>query len=147
MIIGRDRMIKFIKSNSMKIDVLEKQEHFLSNKEKIKNALTRTDVVAFDIFDNETLIGFVMLKSFDDGCYFLWDFAIDYRYQNKNYGTESLKELIKYMNENYQMNTMTTTYTYGNNHAKHIYEKIGFIETDIVNNDKCHEVNMIYKVN
>ena len=23
----------------------------------------------------------------------------------------------------------------------------GFIETDIVNNDKCHEVNMIYKVN
>ena len=140
-------MIKFIKSNSMKIDVLEKQEHFLSNKEKIKNSLTRTDVVAFDIFDNETLIGFVMLKNFDDGCYFLWDFAIDYRYQNKNYGTESLKELIKYMNKNHQMNTMTTTYTYGNNHAKHIYEKIGFIETDIVNNDKCHEVNMIYKVN
>ena len=121
MIIGRDIMIKFIKSNSMKLDVLEKQEHFLSNKEKIKNALTRTDVVAFDIFDNETLIGFVMLKNFDDGCYFLWDFAIDYKYQNKNYGTESLKELIKYMNENYQMNTMTTTYTYGNNYEGSYY--------------------------
>ena len=40
----------------MKIDVLENQEHFLSNKEKIKNALTRTDVVAFDIFDNETFM-------------------------------------------------------------------------------------------
>ena len=143
-VVGCDRMVKFVKSKSMKIEVLENQEKFLSNQEKIKNSLNRADVIAFDIFNNQTLIGFVMLKKFDVGCYFLWDFAIDYRYQNKNYGTESLKELIKYMNKKYQMHTMTTTYTYGNNHAKHIYEKIGFIETDIVNDNECHEINMIY---
>lgn len=139
-------MIEFVKSKSMKIEVLDRQEHFLSNKEKIKKSLDRLDVIAFDIFYNKTLIGFAMLKNFDTGCYFLWDFAIDYKYQNRNYGTKSLKELIKYMNENYEMHTMTTTYTYGNEQAKHIYEKIGFIETDVVNDGICHEVNMIYKV-
>ena len=40
---------------------------------------------------------------------------------------------------------MTTTYLFGNLHAKHVYEKIGFIETDFVDEEGIHEVNMIYK--
>ena len=27
---------------------------------------------------------------------------------------------------------------------KHIYEKVGFTETDVVDEDDCHEVNMVY---
>ncbi|MGL5711938.1 MAG: hypothetical protein ACRCX2_02890 [Paraclostridium sp.] len=36
----------------------------------------------------------------------------------------------------------------GNEHAKYMYEKIGFIETDIVNEDGVHEVNLkiYYKI-
>ena len=30
-----------------------------------------------------------------------------------------------------------------NNNAIHLYEKIGFIQTDVVDKEDCHEVNMI----
>lgn len=140
-------MISFVKSDSMKINVHKEQEKFLSNKSKIENAIKSDDVLTFDIFDDSLLVGFVMLKEFKKGCFFLWDFAIDYRHQNKNYGTTSLKELINMLKEKYDMSIMTITYTWGNAHAKHIYEKLGFVETDVVCNDECHEVNMIYRVN
>ena len=139
-------MIKFIKTNEMKIKVLKEQEKNLSSKEKIIKHINDNNIVAFDIYNNKEIIGFAMLKEFDDNSYFLWNYAIDYKYQNKGLGTKSLKELINYMIKEYKMKIMTTTYTYGNNHAKHIYEKVGFIETDIVCENNCHEVNMIYKV-
>ena len=139
-------MIKFIKTNEMKIKVLKEQERNLSSKEKIIKHINDNNIVAFDIYNNKEIIGFAMLKEFDDNSYFLWNYAIDYKYQNKGLGTKSLKELINFMIKEYKMKIMTTTYTYGNNHAKHIYEKVGFIETDIVCENNCHEVNMIYKV-
>ena len=139
-------MIKFIKTNEMKIKVLKEQERNLSSKEKIIKHINDNNIVAFDIYNNKEIIGFAMLKEFDDNSYFLWNYAIDYKYQNKGLGTKSLKELINFMIKEYKMKIMTTTYTYGNNHAKHIYEKAGFIETDIVCENNCHEVNMIYKV-
>lgn len=139
-------MIKFIKTNEMKIKVLKEQERNLSSKEKIIKHINDNNIVAFDIYNNKEIIGFAMLKEFNDKSYFLWNYAIDYKYQNKGLGTKSLKELINFMIKEYKMKIMTTTYTYGNNHAKHIYEKAGFIETDIVCENNCHEVNMIYKV-
>ena len=128
----------------MKITILPEQEKYISSQHRIQQALLDTDVIAFDIFQNELLIGFVLLKKFDEKAYFLWNFAIDYRYQNKKYGLQSLQELIIYLQENYDMELMTTTYTYGNNHAKHLYEKIGFAESSVIHDESCHEINMIY---
>lgn len=139
-------MMSFVKSDSMKIEVLKEQEIFLSSKDKIKKVINMSDVIAYDIYIDSILIGFVMLKDFEKGCFFLWDFAIDYKYQNKSYGTLALKELMEFMKEKYEMHTMTTTYKYGNMHAKHLYEKIGFVETDVVEEGNCHEVNMIYRL-
>ena len=81
-------MIRFIKSCSMKVKVLKEQEKFLSAKDRIEEAINLDNVIAFDIFDDNILIGFALLKEFDNGCFFLWDFAIDYKYQNKGYGTK-----------------------------------------------------------
>ena len=139
-------MIRFIKSSSMKVKVLKEQEKFLSAKDRIENAIKMDNVLAFDIYDKDLLIGFAMLKEFDNGCFFLWNFAIDYKYQNKGYGINVLKELIIFMKNNYNLHTITTTYVYGNDKVKYIYEKIGFIETSVVCENNIHEVNMIYKV-
>lgn len=139
-------MIRFIKSNLMKIVVLKEQEKFLSTKDRIEEAINLDNVIAFDIFDDNILIGFALLKEFDNGCFFLWDFAIDYKYQNKGYGIIVLKELIMFMKNNYKMHTITTTYVYGNDKIKHIYEKIGFVETSVLCENNIHEVNMTYKV-
>ena len=134
----------FKQSNSMKVSVLPEQEKYFSSKKKIETACAQSDVLAFDIYQNELLIGFVMIKQFEERSYFLWDYAIDYKYQNQHYGTDALVEFISYMMKEYQMTMLTTTYVIGNEHAKHLYEKIGFIETDIVDEDGCHEVNMLY---
>ncbi len=131
-------------SKSMKISVLPEQEKYLSSMQDIQEACTNENVLAFDIYFDDLLLGFVMVRNFDEGAYFLWDYAIDYRYQKQGYGATALAEFICFMKETYNMMKMTTTYIFGNLHAKHIYEKIGFVETDIVDEEGCHEVNMIY---
>ena len=47
----------------------------------------------------------------------------------------------------YDVKAFTTTYTWGNEEARKLYEKVGFIETDVVEEEEYKEVNMIYGVN
>ena len=61
-------------------------------------------------------------------------------------GTQTLIEFIDFMKENFGALEMTTTYVYGNDAAKHVYEKVGFIETSVVDEPDCHEVNMVYYI-
>lgn len=100
--------------------------------------------MAFDIYSEDLLIGFVMVRKFDESAFFLWDYAIDYKYQNQNYGTTAMLEFISFMKDTYNVSKMTTTYIWGNVHAKHLYEKTGFTETEVVDENDCHEVNMVY---
>jgi len=127
----------------IKIEIADEQKQFIAPKENINKAILLENVIAFDIFKEDVLIGFVMLRKYAEGEYFLWDYAIDYHHQNKGYGTKALMELLTFLKAKFHIHTITTTYIYGNEHAKYIYEKVGFIETDIVNEDGVHEVNMI----
>ena len=129
----------------MKISVLPEQEKQLSSKERIETACKEPDVLAFDIFNGELLIGFIMVRQYEKNEYFLWNYATDHKYQNQGLGTAALREFIEYMKIHHNMKTLTTTYIWGNEHAKHLYEKIGFAETDVVDEPDCHEVNMIYR--
>ncbi len=138
--------MEFTKTQKMRISVLKEQEKYLTPKRKIKKHLQNDNNIAFDIIHDEKIIGFVLIRKFDDGCFFLWDYAIDKNFQNQHLGTIALNELIEFMKKEYGMHTMTTTYTYGNSHAKALYEKQGFAETDVVNEKGVHEVNMIYKI-
>ncbi len=138
--------MEFIKSHKMKISVLKNQEKMLSSKKDINRYIRKNSHIAFDIINEGNIIGFALLRKFDESCYFLWDYAIDAKYQNRHYGTQALKELIEFMRTEYNMHTMTTTYKQGNNHAKHLYEKIGFTETDVVDEDGIQEVNMRFTV-
>ena len=70
---------------------------------------------------------------------------LDRAYQNRGLGARALRELIAYMKENHGMRVMTTTYIMGNEPAKRLYEHAGFTVTDVVDEDDCHEVNMIYE--
>lgn len=138
----------FIKSKEMKINLTSTQSEMLSTKEDIiKIIKDNPDTVkAFDIYDNDELIGFVLVYEFEKNKYFLWEYAIDIKYQNQGKGTQALIDFINYMKDNFAAKEFTTTYIFGNDVAKHVYEKIGFIETDVVDEPDCHEVNMIYYV-
>ncbi len=134
----------FQPSKAMKVSVLPEQEKQLSSMERIRVACEQENVLAFDIYSEDLLIGFAMLRQFDKGAYFLWDYAIDHKFQNRHYGTTALLALIDFMKETHNMTKMTTTYIWGNEHAKHIYEKVGFTQADVVDEEDCHEVNMVY---
>ena len=68
--------------------------------------------------------------------------TIDAAWQDQHKGTKALIEFITYMKTVCNAKQITTTYIYGNEHARHIYEKAGFVETDVVDEPDCHEVNM-----
>ena len=139
----------FVTSTEMKIELTPEQSEMLSSKEDIKIIIRKNPdtVMAFDIMDENKLIGFVLVHRFEDRKYFLWEYAIDIRFQNQHKGTQALIEFIDYMKTRYKAKEITTTYIYGNDHAKHVYEKTGFIETDVVDEPDCHEVNMAYYCN
>ena len=144
-------MFEFRKSEGFNINVSENQKTMLSSPENIKKVLHDDNIITFDIYKNHHLIGFAMLRKYEEdidkrSSYFLWNYAIDYKYQNHGYGTKALQELLEFLKENYNAKNISTTYIYGNEHAKHIYEKLGFIETDIVDEDDVHEVNMINQI-
>lgn len=137
--------MKLINTSTFEIELSDEQRKQLSSKEKIEVALKDKNIFSFNIYEQDNLIGFAMLRKYSDIGYFLWNYAIDIKYQNKGYGTKALLFLIDYFETKYNALELTTTYTFGNEIAKHLYEKIGFIETDIVDEDGIHEVNMIYR--
>lgn len=138
----------FVNSTEMKINLTPEQAGMLSTKENIKIIIRDNPdtVMAFDIMDRDDLIGFVLVHRFEDRKYFLWEYAIDIRFQNQHKGTQALTEFIDCLKTRYDAKEITTTYIYGNEHAKHVYEKVGFIETDVVDEPDCHEVNMVYHI-
>ena len=138
--------MRFVLSKEMKITLTNDQQEHLCTKENIKIIALKKGVLTFDIYEYESLIGFAQLYEYEASCYFLWNYAIDINYQNKHLGTKALKELIIFLKNNYDLKEMTTTYIFGNDIAKHVYEKVGFVETDVVDEDGVHEVNMKYVV-
>ena len=138
--------ILFVNSDIMKIRLFQDQWKQISSPERMAEALTQDDVIGLDMYDSEKLIGFAMLRKYADDGWFLWNYAIDKDFQNKHYGQTALQKLIEYMKTAYEAKEISTTYLWGNSHAKYVYEKVGFVETDVVDEEDCHEVNMIYKI-
>lgn len=138
--------ISFVDSDSIKIRLLQDQLKQISSPARISEALTHDNVIGLDIYDSDKLIGFAMLRKYADGGWFLWDYAIDIEFQNRHYGQTALLTLFEYMKCAYGVREITTTYLWGNPHAKYVYEKVGFVETDVVDEENCREVNMIYKI-
>ncbi|MBO5309668.1 MAG: GNAT family N-acetyltransferase [Clostridia bacterium] len=132
----------FKPSKEMKIEILDSQKNQISSKEKIKAALQQTQAIAFDIYNQDKLVGFAMLREYAPNEFFLWNFAIDKKYQNQGIGTKAIANLIDFMKTNYCCKKLTTTYKFGNDIAKRTYEKLGFTTTKIVNEYDIHEVDM-----
>lgn len=125
-----------------KIFLLPEQLRHISSIEKINSALNRKDVLGLDIYMENNKIGFILLNEYALKEFFLWDYVIDFNFQNKGYGTLALKELFDYLLNNYGVKKITTTCKYDNNIAKHFYEKMGFEVFEIVNNEFIHEINL-----
>lgn len=141
--------MRFEKSIGIKVHVLPEQQDFVAAEDMITGSLQEENVIGYDIFDGAQLVGFTMLRKYDDEetgetCWFLWEYVIDAAQQGRGCGKKALLELIELMRRDFDMHVMTTTYIWGNEVAKNLYESVGFTETDVVDEPDCHEVNMIF---
>lgn len=75
--------IRSIPSGAMKIHLPKEQEKQLCSKATIEKRCKGNDILAFDIYSDLELIGFAMLREFEEGGYFLWNYAIDEKHQGK----------------------------------------------------------------
>ena len=85
--------ILFRRSKSMKISLDKNQRNQLSSEDDINKAFILDEVVAYDIYYNNNLVGFALLRNYGLSKWFLWNYAIDKNYQGKGLGEEALKKL------------------------------------------------------
>lgn len=138
--------MKFIPTTKFQLTLSEADRKQLSSSERIEQALIDPNILSYDIWDGDARVGFAMLCPFEGDGFFLWNFAIDSAYQNQHYGQRALRDLLLMLKQEYHAKVVTTTYTFGNGHAKHVYEKVGFRETDVVDENGIHEVNMVVEL-
>jgi diamine N-acetyltransferase len=124
------------------LDLHPEQVPFVCSAETIQKALVRDNCIGFYAYEGRERFGFALLREFETGKFFLWDFIIDIKYQRQGKGKAFLMMLILSLRNEYNAVMITTTYIYNNEAAKRLYENLGFVETDTVDEDGIHEVNM-----
>ena len=88
------------------------------------------DVYPFAIYHEDCVVGFMMLdEDLEERSMTIWRIMIAMEHQNKGYGTQALKNIIDLIKESGKYDAITLDYVIGNEHAKHIYEKLGFVPT------------------
>lgn len=85
---------------------------------------------AYTICDNEEAVGMVLYFDNDhQNAYSLDQLFIDERYQSRGYGTAALELVLQEMRRDGKYHKVSLSYVEGDNSAKRLYEKFGFLET------------------
>ena len=119
------------------LKVREDQNRFvISNAESLAKAYVYSKTAyPFAVYDDETLVGFIMMGYYELKDYYtLWEFMIDYRYQNKGYGRQALKLGLDFVKDKFNPESIYTGVAPGNSVAKGLYESVGFKDTGLVEN-------------
>ena len=87
----------------------------------------------FALYAGEELVGYMMAHEDPERrALFLWRLAIAKEHQGKGYGTEALRKFIALARESGKYACIAIGYMEGNHRARHIYEKLGFRPTGLV---------------
>lgn len=139
-------MIQFKEINEDNFDTIVQmkrpdEEHFVaSNAYSLAQAwLYRdaNDVFPFAIYDGDTPVGFMMLDdAADERCLVIWRIMFPPQHENKGYGTQAIKEIVRLAKESGKYDIMVLNYAPENKIAGHVYEKLGFKPTGEIVNDE-----------
>ena len=114
--------------------VSDEQKQYVANSTTIlarayayRNARSR----AYIIYNDETPIGMGLYHDEPElDAYIFSELFIDARYQGKGYGKEATRMVLDAMKADGKYNKVVLCYLEGNEAAKKLYEKFGFVETD-----------------
>ena len=114
--------------------VSDEQKQYVANSTTIlarayayRNARSR----AYIIYSDDTPIGMGLYHDEPEfEAYIFSELFIDARYQGKGYGKEATRMVLDAMKADGKYNKVVLCYLEGNEAAKKLYEKFGFVETD-----------------
>jgi diamine N-acetyltransferase len=113
----REDQVKFVASNAVSLAQLNFLENFYAK----------------GIYKGEEMIGFALYGiDEDDHEYWIYRMMIDQKHQGKGYGKEAIQLVIDDIRNRKEdrHQTITLSYEPTNEHAKRVYEKVGFQEID-----------------
>jgi len=113
----REDQVKFVASNAVSLAQLNFLENFHAK----------------GIYHDDKMIGFSLYgMDEDDHEYWIYRMMIDQNHQGKGYGKEAVKLVIDDIRNKKEdrHKTITLSYEPTNEHAKRVYEKMGFQEID-----------------
>ena len=83
------------------------------------------------IYDDETPVGMGLYYDLPEmECYDLSQLFIDERYQGRGYGKAATQFVLDAMKQDGKYGKVALCYVEGNDVAKQMYEKLGFVETE-----------------
>ena len=115
----------------IELKVAKDQESFVaSNAYSLLQANYNEGLYPFAIYDNETMVGFVMYEKDDIAQDMgMCRLMIDEKYQNKGYGKAAILKLLDLVRDKYGSTPFYTSFEPENTVAKNLYESIGFTDT------------------
>lgn len=95
------------------------------------------DVYPFAIYDDDRPVGFMLLdEDLEERSLTIWRIMFPVEYQNKGYGTEAIRQIIRTAAKSGKYEFMILEYAPENEMAKHVYEKLGFKATGEISNNE-----------
>lgn len=120
----------------IRLSSAEDQKNKIFEKTIASNCLSLAQASLYDswvvksIYHDETLVGFTMYGYSDElGGYEICRLMIDYRFQGKGYGKESLKLIVGEMKKTFQCKEVLLCVQPDNTNAIKLYENFGFEDT------------------
>lgn len=95
------------------------------------------DVYPFAVYNDGMPVGFMMLdEDVEERCLIIWRIMFPVEHQNRGYGTQAVKEIIRMAKESGKYDFLLLDCAPDNPIARHVYEKLGFQPTGILHNEE-----------
>ncbi|HEM4424609.1 TPA: GNAT family N-acetyltransferase [Streptococcus suis] len=83
-------------------------------------------LLPYAVKSGQRIVGFVLLSIQEDKSYYVWRLLIDRHYQNRGYGKEVIRQVLRRARDDQQCHKVTVNYVIGNHKMRYILEKLGF---------------------
>lgn len=99
----------------------------------------------FGIAHDSQIIGVALVRDFTEEPvnYDLQQFMIDQRFQNKGYGTEALRLILRFLKEEGRYGSVEVCVNREDTAALHVYAKAGFVDSGYIDADLPNCLNLI----
>ena len=99
------------------------------------------------IADDDTMVGVALVRDLDEepACYDLQQLMIDRRFQGKGFGTQALRLILSELEAERAYDCVEVCVKREDAVALRVYERVGFVDTDYVDEDAPDCLNLMYR--